>query len=540
MKKEILLYPALSTNEILVQFTGEVLLNKNLLITVPSDYVAFVFINQKLSARIEACSNTNLIKYLGKEYNKSLIKIAFVKTSDFPAIPWGFGDIDVKNAKLDETYRVGANGKFVIKIDDVSRLIKSFGSDDNITLESVSLKIKPIITSIGKPLLSKYFSNTLISVFEINALVDDLREKMLEAIKKEPMCAELGLQVFDLTINGIHVNEDDMELIRSKINKKDEFKENDFEHLENLKKEIIEALKNNRNDDLAKEIQKLKYELDNLVESQTNDTVLDEIDNLRVDMINAMKEINNSHDDSRIDNILEEISRLKSQLEERSTISPDKYINQNEELLNALETRLKNKIDSEFSTIKSIIENNIDESNQNTIPLYESAREERLKNLKLTTDLQLDKAESDDDFAAVAGLIYSNVENNLINTFKIPHKEKCFYMSKEEFDYLSSSLLSNDKEIFKDSYKPRYLEFKDLPGEYVEIPVEFRFIKAGLSTKNAIQAAKDWTVLNKLRHRSEENAEKLKNILDDRNMTKKEFLKYVLNYYRELKLYTRD
>lgn len=540
MKKEILLYPALSTNEILVQFTGEVLLNKNLLITVPSDYVAFVFINQKLSARIEACSNTNLIKYLGKEYNKSLIKIAFVKTSDFPAIPWGFGDIDVKNAKLDETYRVGANGKFVIKIDDVSRLIKSFGSDDNITLESVSLKIKPIITSIGKPLLSKYFSNTLISVFEINALVDDLREKMLEAIKKEPMCAELGLQVFDLTINGIHVNEDDMELIRSKINKKDEFKENDFEHLENLKKEIIEALKNNRNDDLAKEIQKLKYELDNLVESQTNDTVLDEIDNLRVDMINAMKEINNSHDDSRIDNILDEISRLKSQLEERSTISPDKYINQNEELLNALETRLKNKIDSEFSTIKSIIENNIDESNQNTIPLYESAREERLKNLKLTTDLQLDKAESDDDFAAVAGLIYSNVENNLINTFKIPHKEKCFYMSKEEFDYLSSSLLSNDKEIFKDSYKPRYLEFKDLPGEYVEIPVEFRFIKAGLSTKNAIQAAKDWTVLNKLRHRSEENAEKLKNILDDRNMTKKEFLKYVLNYYRELKLYTRD
>ena len=141
MKKEILLYPALSTTEILVQFTGEVLLNKNLLITVPSDYVAFVFINQKLSARIEACSNTNLIKYLGKEYNKSLIKIAFVKTSDFPAIPWGFGDIDVKNAKLDETYRVGANGKFVIKIDDVSRLIKSFGSDDNITLESVSLKM---------------------------------------------------------------------------------------------------------------------------------------------------------------------------------------------------------------------------------------------------------------------------------------------------------------------------------------------------------------------------------------------------------------
>lgn len=540
MKKETLLYPALSTNEILVQFTGEVLLNKNLLITVPSDYVAFAFINQKLSARIEACSNTNLIKCLGKEYNKSLIKVAFVKTSDFSAIPWGFGDIDVKNAKLDEAYRVGANGKFVIKIDDVSRLINSFGSDENITLESVSLKIKPIITSIGKPLLSKYFSNTLISVFEINSLVDDLREKMLEAIKKEPMCTELGLQVFDLTINGIHVNEDDMELIRSKINKKDEFKENDFEHLENLKKEIIEALKNNRNDDLAKEIQKLKYELDNLVGSQTNDTVLDEIDNLRVDMTNAMKEISNSHNDSRIDNILEEISRLKSQLEERNAISPDKYINQNEELLNALETRLKNKIDSEFSTIKSIIENNIDESNQNTIPLYESAREERLKNLKLTTDLQLDKAEGDDDFAAVAGLIYSNVENNLINTFKIPHKEKCFYMSKEEFDYLSSSLLSNDKEIFKDSYKPRYLEFKDLPGEYVEIPVEFRFIKAGLNTKNAIQAAKDRTVLNKLRHRSEENAEKLKNILDNRNMTKKEFLKYVLDYYRELKLYTRD
>ena len=97
MKKEIILYPTISSNETLVQFTSEITIDKNVLINVPSDFTAFIYLNQKLAARINSCNDTNLLKYLGKEYNGSKAKIAFIKKNDIPPIPWGFGEINVKN-----------------------------------------------------------------------------------------------------------------------------------------------------------------------------------------------------------------------------------------------------------------------------------------------------------------------------------------------------------------------------------------------------------------------------------------------------------
>ena len=74
----------------------------------------------------------------------------------------------------------------------------------------------------------------------------------------------------------------------------------------------------------------------------------------------------------------------------------------------------------------------------------------------------------------------------------------------------------------------------------VEMPLEIRFMKAGLEQDEAIKVAKDWSLLNKFRHRSEENTQSLHDILNKLGYTKKDYLKYVLNLFRELKLYDRD
>ena len=113
-------------------------------------------------------------------------------------------------------------------------------------------------------------------------------------------------------------------------------------------------------------------------------------------------------------------------------------------------------------------------------------------------------------------------------------------MSEEEFNELSKDITYGGQPLFKDSFKCKYLKYPALKGNYVEMPLEIRFIKAGLDTNDACRAAKDWALINKLRHRSEENNRYLDKTLAIMKMTKKEFLGYVLDSYRKLGLYTRD
>jgi len=508
MKNKISLYPTIASSEVLVQFTEPVTLDKHVVVTVPAEFFAIIYIDEKPLARMEACDESSVLKFVGRAFAGKSIKLAFARKSDLPYINWGFGNIDVKNDKLKETYRVGANGQYLLRILDAGKFIKSFGTDQNIDIEMLTSRTKLIITTVGRPILGKYFAGTQTSVFEINSLADDLRSKMFEAIKNELLFKDIGVELRALTLNGIHVDEEDMELIRSRINADGDTPKIASSELDEIKKEIIEAIKSGSNDETKDELLRLKEEVSRIADCQSNDAVLDEIDNLRVETMKAIKESKNPCID--IKSILDEIS--------------------------GFEDKVNKKIDSSITVIKDILENNADENRQRDIPLYETAKEEWLKELKLTTDLQLDKAQSDDDFAGVAGLIFSNVEYNLINKFKIPHKGKHFYMSKEEFNELTSTLKVGDKYMFKNTFCPKPI---DNDGN-VEMPVEIRFIKSRLTPEEAFQAAKDWTVLNKFRHRSDENSEMLKKILDERRMTKKEFLEYVIDSFRKLGIFTRD
>lgn len=507
MKAYVNLFPTISDNQVLVQFTSNVILDKLTLVSVPSEFYGIIYADEKPLVRLEPVSGLKLLKHLGKKYVGKNIKIGFVRKNDFPYIPWGFGDIDVKNEKLKETYRVGANGKYLLKLIDPLKLIHTFGTDNNIDIDMLSAKTKLIISTIGKPLLSKYFAGTKTSVFEINSLLDDLRTKMFDEIRKESIFKDSGLELEVLTINGIHVNEEDMELIRKRINTPKEPNQIPSNQLDLIKEEILKAIRESNGMNAKEELEHLKEDVARIAENQAADTVIDEIDNIRSEVISAINSKPNNIDMQPFLDLVKDMSK---------------------------------KYEESISEIKAIIENNEDERIQNQLPLFDSAKEDWLKNLKLTTDLQLEKAESDDDYAGVAGLIYSNVEANLIEKFKVSHKDRDFYMSKEEFDELSTKFVVNNEAVYRNSYKARPLYFKDIEGSYVEMPVEIRFYKAGLSIEEAVQAAKDWTLLNKFRHRSEENKVKLDNALLDRKMDRKEYLKYLINSYRKYGLFTRE
>jgi len=79
-------------------------------------------------------------------------------------------------------------------------------------------RLLPTIKSVGIPIVSSLFVDSNVSVFEVNAMIGDIRENMSKAFITENALENLGIQVDSVTINEVYVNEEDLELIRNRIN----------------------------------------------------------------------------------------------------------------------------------------------------------------------------------------------------------------------------------------------------------------------------------------------------------------------------------
>lgn len=215
--KKIVLQPMISDENTIVQFTDKINVDKSVFVAVPDGFQAVVFVDEKVLFRIDPCTDKRLADY-GKDLIGSRCRVAFVRTKAIPAMLWGFGNIHVNNGRLEEAYRIGANGKYFVEISQIPKLIAHFDSDDNITVEKLRDCTLPVVKNIGTALLGEYFAHTDISLFEISAHSAELRANLLNRLRGEEAFLSLGLQLKDLTVDCIHVNEEDAELIRSRIN----------------------------------------------------------------------------------------------------------------------------------------------------------------------------------------------------------------------------------------------------------------------------------------------------------------------------------
>ena len=217
-KNYVTIEPKIVNDDVLIQVSEPTEITKKTRVTVPVQYNAYAFVDQKLLFRIDACINKELIKLCDKDYLGKQIRIAFVAKRAMAQSAWGFGNIQVNNVRLKEAYRIGANGKFSIEITDHVKLIQSFPNSSEITIDQIREKTISTLKTIGTPILGEYFSNTDTSVFEMSSLIGDFRDKFMEGLQDERIFAEMGVKIATLTVDGFHANEDDLEMIRNRIN----------------------------------------------------------------------------------------------------------------------------------------------------------------------------------------------------------------------------------------------------------------------------------------------------------------------------------
>jgi len=217
-KNYVTIEPKIVNDDVLIQVSEPTEITKKTRVSVPVQYNAYAFVDQKLLFRIDACINKDLIKLCDKDYIGKQIRIAFVAKRAMAQSAWGFGNIQVNNVRLKEAYRIGANGKFSIEITDHVKLIQSFPNSSEITIDQIREKTISTLKTIGTPILGEYFSNTDTSVFEMSSLIADFRDKFMEGLQDERIFAEMGIKIATLTVDGFHANEDDLEMIRNRIN----------------------------------------------------------------------------------------------------------------------------------------------------------------------------------------------------------------------------------------------------------------------------------------------------------------------------------
>lgn len=199
--------------------------------------------------------------------------------------------------------------------------------------------------------------------------------------------------------------------------------------------------------------------------------------------------------------------------------------------------------------MQDIITANIEERIQDLLPLQKSAQQGYVNSISVTANLLIQNSKTDEDFVPAAAMIYSNIEENLIYKYKLPHQDKKFVIDVEEYNLIADTTKIGDRFILKrineqtgefERFSPRIVEYIGDSPKLVEMPPIVRFIKAGLSALDAKKASDFWTVLNKIRHRSPDNENYLSHFFNGSISSKREYMMEVLNFFKECGLYSKE
>ncbi len=481
--KNVVLEPMIADDSVIVQFTDNIIVDKHIAVKAPNGFVAVVLIDERVAFRINAGADRKLCDY-GKDYIGAKCKVAFISTKLLPQMMWGFGNIPVNNERLKETYCIGANGKYSVEIVEAAKLIKAFGSESNITIESIRDKTIGILRNLGNAVMGRIFSESDISVFEVASQIERLRHELFDVLQAESSFSNIGIKLNDLIVEKIHVDEDDLDSIRSRMNESEQHT------------------------------------------SQTVDRIGTELSHFKMEFSDIIAAELRRSEQKSIALLEAELGKYRSETAQAFCLQMQKQL-------------------SEFG---ESIYSEIDDMITERLPLREEVSTIKEPNTNISARTLLENADENDDMVVLASLIYSKVEENLIYKFKLPHRDEKFYMSYQDYIKAVDRakvgerffLMERDKNGILRPLTPRVLETS---GDGTPLTVEMhpiiRFMKAGLDPQEAKRATEMWSVINKIRHKSAENQKRL-NELFSKYKPRKEYMKEVLDFYQEKQLYTED
>ena len=392
-----------------------------------------------------------------------------------------------------------------MEVKEAGKLLGSVSGDENVTTDLIREKTISIIKNVGTAVVAKHFTNSSTSIFEISAHLIEIRKEIIDALSGETAFDDLGLKLHDLTVDGIHIPDEDLELIRSRLN----------------------ALTVEATDEVAQTVKETSP-------APQNDEALFKILEKLKNLDEALQKVG----EKQIEKDTPDLSELSAQMEK---VFDERLAENSAEMRLKLEESISDRVSKEVEAWKDTMLAGIDEKLQGISHRLEEKDEDEGYDVRSL----IEKAKKEDDYVIPASIIYTNVERNLIETYGLEHRDKRFVMPYAEFIQLADTAKIAGSYVLKrpahGGFEPIPVNvverFKDGSPKTVEMYPLVRYLKAGLSPEDAKKAERIGVVINRLRHQSPENARYLQVFFAQSKQTKKAFLLEAIEFLEDKKLY---
>lgn len=207
--------PMTDDYDVVIQFTDEFVLDDDTTFIVPLVYDAFVLIDKRVAFKIRGG-----IQFTGckEEYKGRPCRVAFVSSCQLPNLMWGLMGVQINNARLNETYRLGARGEYYIEIDDIAKLVHEFETQPIVTTNVLRAKLARIFQTASEQALINILSESEMSVLQLYSHKKDLEKSLSAALANAPAFSEFGISISSIRINSFDISDEDLQQILNRQN----------------------------------------------------------------------------------------------------------------------------------------------------------------------------------------------------------------------------------------------------------------------------------------------------------------------------------
>ncbi len=201
-----------------MELVGPFNVNTGLMISVPDNYYADLYLEGIFRKRIKPCVRKKVKNFLGRDSLGRELAVLYVKNRPLTEMSWGIGNLPLLYSILgrEVSMRVGANGTFLAEMTDPAAFFEFFsGSKRVMDMAEITARITTAFREYASGVLVKLFVDAGEPVFDADFLLDETVRRLDRDICGLPHDDKLPGVIFRwVEVSSICVCEEDAVEVR--------------------------------------------------------------------------------------------------------------------------------------------------------------------------------------------------------------------------------------------------------------------------------------------------------------------------------------
>ena len=189
-----------------------------LVISVPDNYYAVLYVNGERNAKIKTCARKKVMKFLGKDALGGELRVLYINRRKLAEMSWGIGNIDLEYGISGGSVlmKVGANGTFLAEMQDAEKFFGLFGERTApLSITEITSRITAEFRKYAEVVLVKIFRDACVPIFDTDFLLDETDRRLNREICDNEKSSLPGIVFKWIEVSDICVREEDADNLKN-------------------------------------------------------------------------------------------------------------------------------------------------------------------------------------------------------------------------------------------------------------------------------------------------------------------------------------